>query len=345
MSALSLYPTYQYSNGEVGTPAVFNNPLIALQAWSTTIDRSNMTTGAGIDASNLTPSTLAAATFGGTSGYLHLAPAANVTPLTISSVSAASANTLVVNMGATQSVAGLLVNGAASITGNIFEVDLTAGGTKAVFVNSGGAFVFGGLNSALPSGPSISGTASGGLVLNATASQPIFFTTGVAGITTVAEFTANGVFQLGNFGGPGLTSAPQLVGGSSGALILNTTTGQNFLFTTAGSTVANINSSTGTYTATSDSRLKENVTDLQLGLADVLKLRPVSFDWIASKLPGQGFLAQDVQAIIPLAVSNVGDESDDQDKLGIADALLTPVVIKAFQQFYAEFTAYKMAHP
>ena len=91
--------------------------------------------------SQILPITSGQATFGATAtsvAYKFSANDATAIGLIVSSVSAASANTLQVNMGASQSVTGLLVNGAASITGNIFEVDLTSGGQKALWVNSVG---------------------------------------------------------------------------------------------------------------------------------------------------------------------------------------------------------------
>jgi Chaperone of endosialidase len=315
MSTLTLYPSQAVTNGEVGTPALFNDWLITLQAWSSTIDNSNIGS-AGIFASQLVPTTQAQATFGGGVGYLHLAPAANVVPLTVSAVSGQSAD--------------------------ILDVTLTSGGTKAVFVNSGGALAFGSLSGGpLPNGASITGGSSGALLLNTTSGQSITFSAGATGSTTLLTIGSTGAVAFVNAGGGALTNAASITGGASGAMLINTATGQNIQFSAgsgAATALGNINASTGNYTATSDERLKENVADLTLGLAEVLKLRPVSYDWIASKTPGQGFLAQSVQQLVPLAVSKVDAENDI---LGIADALLTPVVVKAIQEFYAEFNILK----
>jgi len=63
------------------------------------------------------------------------------------------------------------------------------------------------------------------------------------------------------------------------------------------------------FTAWSDSRLKENITDLPSQLANIMALRPVEFDYVESMGGGHqiGFIAQDVQAIYP---DLVGESSD-----------------------------------
>jgi Chaperone of endosialidase len=96
----------------------------------------------------------------------------------------------------------------------------------------------------------------------------------------------------------------------------------------ASTSVANINAS-GVYTATSDKRLKQNIKPLSLGLDEILALKPVAYDWKKNKKKGQGFLAQDVQQVIPLAVEIVDAL---KGTLGVSDAALTPVVVHAIQQ-------------
>jgi hypothetical protein len=82
---------------------------------------------------------------------------------------------------------------------------------------------------------------------------------------------------------------------------------------------------------TSDARLKENVTNLSYGLADILKLRPVSFTWIAQPQQGTklGFIAQEVQPILPETV-NVGDDANHT--LGLTYTEFVPIIVRAIQQ-------------
>jgi hypothetical protein len=82
---------------------------------------------------------------------------------------------------------------------------------------------------------------------------------------------------------------------------------------------------------TSDARLKNNINDINYGLADLLKLHPVSFKWIAQ--PGQGtqlgFIAQEVQPLFPEVV-NVGDDANHT--LGITYTGFIPVIVKSIQE-------------
>ncbi|MBL0055881.1 MAG: tail fiber domain-containing protein [Chitinophagaceae bacterium] len=98
---------------------------------------------------------------------------------------------------------------------------------------------------------------------------------------------------------------------------------------------------------TSDARDKENITNLNYGLKEVMKLRPVSFTWKENPQWGKkiGFVAQEVQPILNEVVQ-VGDvkgktstiDADqkkakpDSDKLGIYYSDIIPVTVKAIQE-------------
>jgi hypothetical protein len=81
---------------------------------------------------------------------------------------------------------------------------------------------------------------------------------------------------------------------------------------------------------TSDRRLKKNIKDISYGLADVMKLRPVSYEWIkGSSGTKLGLIAQELQEVIGEVV-HVGD--DKEKSLGVYYADLVPVLIKAIQE-------------
>ena len=91
-------------------------------------------------------------------------------------------------------------------------------------------------------------------------------------------------------------------------------------------------SSSGTLTNTnpSDLRLKTNVNDISWGLAEIMQLRPVSFEWINDPInQGQqyGFIAQEVQPIMPELVREInGDERVlSLDKEGIYASLVKSI--------------------
>jgi len=67
-------------------------------------------------------------------------------------------------------------------------------------------------------------------------------------------------------------------------------------------------SSVVSFNTTSDKRLKHAIKSLT-GAMDVVKaMRPVSFLWNADGSPGEGFLAHELQAVVPSSVSGEPDE-------------------------------------
>lgn len=94
----------------------------------------------------------------------------------------------------------------------------------------------------------------------------------------------------------------------------------------------------------SDRRLKENIQDLPPQLANIMALRPVEFDYIASEGGGHqtGFVAQEMQEVYPDAV---GERAPD-GMLTITGWSKTEArLVKAIQELKAEFDAYKATHP
>jgi hypothetical protein len=85
---------------------------------------------------------------------------------------------------------------------------------------------------------------------------------------------------------------------------------------------------------TSDARLKKNIHDLPYGLHEVMKLRPVGYNWIDPLNKGNkiGLLAQEVKKIIPEVV--IGDET--KEKLGMNYAEMVPVLINAIKELNNE---------
>lgn len=79
--------------------------------------------------------------------------------------------------------------------------------------------------------------------------------------------------------------------------------------------------STGIWTDTSDRTKKTNILPLEYGLEELLELNPVSYTWLSNGTRDIGFIAQEVQAIIPELV--YGTEGDLSLSYGHISALLT----------------------
>lgn len=71
--------------------------------------------------------------------------------------------------------------------------------------------------------------------------------------------------------------------------------------------IAGNGDSQATFVTDSDARLKENVVNLPSQLSNIMALRPVEFDYKASKGHQIGFIAQEVQEIYPDLISEGGD--------------------------------------
>ena len=96
--------------------------------------------------------------------------------------------------------------------------------------------------------------------------------------------------------------------------------------------------STTTYNTSSDYRLKENVQPLINALDKVMALNPVSYTW---KTGGEdnGFIAHELQVILPNAVSGEKDAVNEDDTInpqGVDYGKLTPILTAALQEAIAK---------
>ena len=103
-------------------------------------------------------------------------------------------------------------------------------------------------------------------------------------------------------------------------------------------------SSSGTLTSTnpSDERLKDNITDISWGLNDILKLRPVSYHWKDDKINQGvqfGFIAQEVQEVMPEAIKEFGK---DVKYLGLEKDAIYATLVKAIQELKVEIEELKL---
>jgi hypothetical protein len=128
-------------------------------------------------------------------------------------------------------------------------------------------------------------------------------------------------------------------------IALNQTNANNsgtFLnFTQNGVTIGYIsgNATTTTYATSSDYRLKEDWVAVADASTRVNALKPVNFAWIASGERVDGFLAHEVQAVVPEAVSGEKDavnEDGSPKYQGIDQSKLVPLLTAALQEALAK---------
>lgn len=120
--------------------------------------------------------------------------------------------------------------------------------------------------------------------------------------------------------------------GTTGTYKLNvtdTTTDNVAQFNGTGANQCTVVAGTG-WSCTSDARLKTNISDIQqVNALDIIKqLRPVSFNWSNSPngVQQDGFIAQDVQQVLPQLVS-----TDSNGNLSLNKDGILPYVVAAMQ--------------
>ena len=104
--------------------------------------------------------------------------------------------------------------------------------------------------------------------------------------------------------------------------------------TTSGSTTA--------FNTSSDYRLKENVLPMTGALDTVAKLNPVTFNWKCDGKDGQGFIAHELQAVVPDCVTGEKDAVDAEGKMitqSVDASFLIATLTKAIQELSAKVAA------
>jgi len=89
------------------------------------------------------------------------------------------------------------------------------------------------------------------------------------------------------------------------------------------------------YSTSSDYRLKDNVLPMTGALEKVSKLKPVTYKWKLDNTDGEGFIAHELQAIIPNAVTGEKDAVDAEGNpkyQGVDTSFLVATLTAAIQE-------------
>jgi hypothetical protein len=107
------------------------------------------------------------------------------------------------------------------------------------------------------------------------------------------------------------------------------------------------NGSSTVYATSSDHRLKENVTADWDATTRLKQLNPVRFNFIGNAdRTVDGFLAHEVQSVVPEAITGTHNEVDDDGNAvyqGIDQSKLVPLLVKTIQELEARITALENA--
>ena len=104
-----------------------------------------------------------------------------------------------------------------------------------------------------------------------------------------------------------------------------------FYFYNGNGLVGSISSSGSatTYSTSSDYRLKHDIQPMTGALAKVQQLKPVTYKWNADDSESQGFIAHELQEVVPECVTG---EKDGEQMQGVDYGKLTPILTAALQE-------------
>ena len=127
--------------------------------------------------------------------------------------------------------------------------------------------------------------------------------------------------------------------GSGNSLAIRlTNTGSSYTLFYYNSTVTGsigTNGTTTSFNTSSDYRLKENIAPMTGALATVAQLKPVTYKWKSNGSDGQGFIAHELQAVVPDCVTgekDAVDENGDIKPQGIDVSFLVATLTAALQE-------------
>ena len=167
-------------------------------------------------------------------------------------------------------------------------------------------------------------TSSGNLLVGGTTSNPEAYPTRVAFKASLA--------------GAGIYSFNQSTGADSSYVAkVSNTACYLFYFDFNGANVGSIttNGTTTAYNTTSDYRLKENIAPMTGALSVVQQLKPCTYTWKADGSDGQGFIAHELQAVVPNAVHGKKDafkEDGTPIYQGVDSSFLVATLTAAIQE-------------
>ena len=337
--------TLPIANGGTGQTTYTDGQLLIGNTTGNTLTKATLTAGSGISITNGTGSITIAATGTGTvtsitagtglsggtittSGTVALANTA-VTPgsytnanitvdaqgrLTAASTGSSGGGGTVTSVSGTGSVGGITLSGTVTSTGNLtLGGSLTAASAGTSGIVNTSAQTFAGIKTFV-------GIATGGAF-----PVTIGTATGASGITCSAyNFTSTKSIYYDAAQG----STPIVISNGAGG----------FIFDNTGAAY----NTTGTWGTISDARVKENITPARNYLDSICQLEVVNYNFINSPQKMLGFIAQDVEQIMPgLVQTSNNPQFNIEDFKSIKTSVLIPMLVQAIQELKAEIDALK----
>jgi hypothetical protein len=130
--------------------------------------------------------------------------------------------------------------------------------------------------------------------------------------------------------------------GDNAALLVNTNGDRTLISCRRSSTEVgriSVTSTATAYNTNSDYRLKHDIVPMQNALATVAQLKPVTYKWNVDNSESQGFIAHELQAVVPDCVTGEKDAVDADGNpvyQGIDTSFLVATLTAAIQELKAE---------
>jgi hypothetical protein len=176
------------------------------------------------------------------------------------------------------------------------------------------------------------------------------FTRGSWTGTPSALIDASGNLSVGGTNNPArfnyIFNGATTVGAASIDTSNSGTTAAFRFFRNTGTQVGEIATSTSgtSYNSSSDYRLKHDVQPLANGLVTIFSLKPVTYKWLADDSDGEGFIAHELQEVVPLAVTGEKDAVNEDGSIkpqGVDYSKIVVHLVAAIQELKAELDATK----
>ena len=115
-------------------------------------------------------------------------------------------------------------------------------------------------------------------------------------------------------------------------------------YNVAGTGIGSITSSSSivAYNTSSDHRLKNSVAPIISGLATITALKPVTYKWNVDNSDGEGFIAHELQEVVPLAVVGEKDAVNKDGSIkpqGVDYSKIVVHLVAAIQELEARLVA------
>lgn len=320
---------YSWLSGDTVTPALLNQTVNS--ATISEIANADIATSAGIALSKLATGALPSAITVSTDNIVN----GTISNADINAAAAIAGAKVSPNFGSQNILTAGNISGASVFAG---AITATGAASAAITAQTTGA-------NSVPAVALQNDARSWRIQVQGVSDDELYFYDDTAAALRMA-INSSGHFLVGTpglNGAGGFSVAPDNTGGAATVYFNRTNTASvsvPLTFANGGFNVGSIsyNNTITSYNTSSDHRLKENVTPMTGGLSVVDQLQPSNFTWKVDGSAGRGFIAHELQAVVPEAVTgekNAVDAEGNPLYQGVDPSKLVPFLVAAIKELKA----------